>query len=81
MDTLFLLSTECLPRTCSCSLAIYNTRKERASPGRLWPLDPDDDADFGYGGGAPARADSDPLDPLAHFMKELEGLSSVSGPV
>ena len=40
--------------------------------------DPDDDADFEHGGGAPAKVDS--RDPFANFIKELEGLFSMSGP-
>jgi hypothetical protein len=40
--------------------------------------DPNDDADWEHGGGAPSRAD--PLDPLSDFIKELQGLSTMSGP-
>ena len=43
--------------------------------GDYGPPDPEDDADFQHGGGAPARAD--PLDPFANFIKELEDLSSM----
>ena len=48
--------------------------------GDYGPPDPDDDADFEPGGGVPSWAD--PQDPLANFkfIKELEELSSFSGP-
>ena len=49
-------------------------KKEEGDHG---PPDLDIDADFEHGGGAPASAD--PLDLLASFIKELEGLSSMSG--
>lgn len=53
---------------------LYDDDEDR-DPG---PTDPNDDADWDFGGGASSRAD--PLDPLANFLKELKDLSSMSGP-
>lgn len=54
---------------------LQDDEDEDRDPG---PTDPNDDADWDFGGGAPPRAD--PLDPLANFLKELKDLSSMSGP-
>ena len=41
---------------------------------------PHDDADFGFDQAALQRLVDGALDPLAAFIKELEGLSSMTGP-
>ena len=42
--------------------------------------DSHDDADFGFDQAAPQHPADGPLDPLAAFIKELEGLSGMTGP-
>ena len=42
--------------------------------------DSNDDADFGFDQAAPQRPTDGALDPLAAFIKELEGLSGMTGP-
>ena len=42
--------------------------------------DPHDDADFGFDHAALPRLQDGALDPLAAFIKELEGLSGMTGP-
>ena len=42
--------------------------------------DPHDDADFGFDHAALPRLSDGALDPLAVFIKELEGLSNMTGP-
>ena len=42
--------------------------------------DPHDDADFGFDHAALPRLSDGALDPLAAFIKELEGLSGMTGP-
>ena len=42
--------------------------------------DPHDDADFGFDHAALPRLSDGALDPLAAFIKELEGLSNMTGP-
>jgi hypothetical protein len=44
----------------------------------LCPPDPNDNADFGHGGCAPAA--QGPLDPLSSYIQELEVLSSMNCP-
>ena len=42
--------------------------------------DSHDDADFGFDQAAPQHSADGALDPLAAFIKELEGLSGMTGP-
>ena len=45
-----------------------------------WSPDSHDDADFGFDQAAPQHPADGALDPLAAFIKELEGLSGMTGP-